>query len=307
LIQRTHHKAYYYFIAVGIVFFLFILTTVKISYSSFTGIDQPLKLKFFNPVINCLKQKGIDTNFIKNIVLDNRTKFDDKYVKINVNGYLKKTDYAHNFTKNSVQKAKDFYLRNILTLKKAEIEYGVPSEIITAILWIETRCGEYLGSNHIVSVFLSTAMVNQPEYIQLNKENLINSFNGDETNLHELLIKLEQRTEKKYEWAINELIALSKMIKSSPVPILDLYGSWAGAFGISQFLPSSYNSWAIDGNNDSIINLYHTDDAIFSVANYLKINGWCDTQECKRNAIFHYNNSIDYVEAVLQLSRKIKS
>jgi len=118
LIQRTHHKAYYYFIAVGIVFFLFILTTVKISYSSFTGIDQPLKLKFFNPVINCLKQKGIDTNFIKNIVLDNRTKFDDKYVKINVNGYLKKTDYAHNFTKNSVQKAKDFYLRNILTLKK---------------------------------------------------------------------------------------------------------------------------------------------------------------------------------------------
>jgi len=40
-------------------------------------------------------------------------------------------------------------------------------------------------------------MVNQPEYIQLNKENLINSFNGDETNLHELLIKLEQRTEKK--------------------------------------------------------------------------------------------------------------
>ena len=82
MIKGLHHKAYYYFVAVGIVFFLVILTTVKISYSSFTGTDQPLKLKFFSPVINSLKQKGIDTNFIKNIVLDNRTKFDDKYIKL---------------------------------------------------------------------------------------------------------------------------------------------------------------------------------------------------------------------------------
>ncbi len=307
MIQIAYHKAIYFLIAVGIVFFIFILATLKISYSSFTENDQPIKLKFFSPVISSLKQKGVDTNFINSIVLDYRTKYDEKYVKINVTGYLKKTDYSHNYSKKSVQKAKEFYLKNILILKNAEIEFGVPAEIITSILWIETRCGDYLGSNHIVSVFLSTAMSNQPENIQLNKQKLINSYNGNEKELPELLTRLEQRAEKKYDWAIKELIALSVMSKNSPVPILDLYGSWAGAFGISQFLPSSYNSWAIDGNKDSIINLYHTEDAIFSVANYLKVNGWSDNKLCQRNAVFHYNNSYDYVDAVLQLANKIKS
>lgn len=281
--------------------------SVKISYSSYTESDQPYKLKFFSSIIDSLIQRGVDTNFIKNIILDKRTKFDEKFVKINITGYLKKSDYSHNYTRKSVQKAKSFYFNNISLLKKAEKEFEVPAEVITSILWVETRCGDYLGSSHIVSVFLSTAMANHLEFIQLNKQNLINSYEGDDEDLADLLLKLEQRAEKKSDWAINELLALSKLSDISPIPILDLYGSWAGAFGISQFLPSSYLSWAADGNGDNVINLFHTEDAIFSVANYLKSNGWCPSKECQRNAIFHYNNSTDYVDAVLLLARKIRA
>ena len=96
------------------------------------------------------------------------------------------------------------------------------------------------------------------------------------------------------------------MYTMSSVPIFDLKGSWAGAFGICQFLPSSYLNWAVDGNDDGNINLYEMDDAIFSVANYLINHGWSEQPEDQKKAVFTYNNSSDYVDAVIQLAAKLK-
>ena len=192
------------------------------------------------------------------------------------------------------------------SLQKAEDKYGVPKETIASVLWIETRHGSYLGNNHIPSVYLSTALSGQDEFIEFNVKEMDAKFTGTSDEREKLVDKIKARAKKKSDWAIGELVSLEKISRKSPVKVDSLYGSWAGAFGISQFLPSSYRSWAVDGNGDGQINLFDFDDAIHSVANYLKSNGWGNSEEARRKAVFHYNNSRAYVDAVLKLAELSK-
>ena len=263
------------------------------------------KEDFFRPVINELIARGVDSSFVYKLVNHQSVNFNEKYVKINVTGYLKKTDYSHNYNNFSIKKSKSFLNKYLEILEKAENEYNVPKEVITSILWVETRTGNYLGDNHIPSVFLSTAMANQEEFVEKNTQIFIESYTEDSEKLSEYIDKIKKRANKKTNWALNELVALSTIYEKLPMSIFELRGSWAGAFGMSQFLPSSFNNWAVDGNNDGKIDLFDVEDAIFSVANYLKTNGWSEDEKSKRKAVFHYNNSNDYVDAVLTLANKI--
>lgn len=263
------------------------------------------KKHFFKPVVDKMIKRGVDTNFINHLLQSQNTQFNDKYVKINVTGFLGKPDYSKHYNSTAVSKSKSFLNDNIDILKNAENEYGVPKEVITSILYLETRHGGYLGYHHIPSVYLSTAMANQPEYIKMNKKELRRKFKGNKSELPELDKKIEKRAEKKANWALNQLVALEIVDTLLPVPVLELEGSWAGAFGISQFLPESYVKWAVDGNDDNVVNLFEVEDAVFSVANYLKTNGWGETKKEKRAAVFHYNNSTAYVNAVLKLAELI--
>ncbi len=294
------------YIVFTLIISLMIVSTVKISYSTDKEELINTKMNFFKPVISKLIKKGIDSTFIYKLIEDERTQFDEKFVKINVTGFLKKADYSSNYNELSINKSKSFINDYNAILSLAEVKYGVPKEVITAILWIETKHGTYLGNNHIVSVYLSTAMCDHPEFVEINKKELRKDFTGSANELKEYEKKIDERSTKKAKWALEQLIALEKLDKISPLPIMDLKGSWAGAFGWSQFLPSSYVSWAVDGNSDGIINLFDAEDAIFSVANYLKINGWGEDKEKQRKAVFHYNNSTAYVDAVLTLTEKIK-
>lgn len=264
---------------------------------------------FFEPVINQLAIRGVSKEFIDKLMNDDNTNFNEKLVKINVISGMTKSNspYEKLYNAASVKKSKSFLEENDSVLTAAQDKFGVPKEIITSLLWIETKHGDYLGNNHLPSVFLSVAMAGETDYKNQNIQNLTNSFDGNSDELPELLAKLNQRTKKKVDWALNELVALEKLDKVCPKPINKLYGSWAGAFGMPQFLPSSYLQWAVDGDGDGKIDLFNKVDAIHSVANYLKTNGWkTESPEAQRTAVFHYNNSTDYVNAVLTLAEKIK-
>jgi len=262
---------------------------------------------FYQPVIRELINRGVDSSFVQSIIADHRTKFSERYVKINVTGYLKKADYSELVSENSADISRTFSIRYENKLKEAEKKFGVNKEIIAAIIWIETRFGGYVGNNHIPSVFLSTAMAGQPEFIELNYCELEEKMPEESQRVKDSLkMKIIERANKKSDWAIKELVALSKINHRGDIDIMNLYGSWAGAFGLSQFLPSSYLSWAIDGDNDGHVNLFDIDDAIYSVANYLKDNGWGNSTKLKRSSVFRYNNSNDYVDAVFTLADKIK-
>ncbi len=304
--MKHAYKLFVYPIGFRISFvLLFVLSCTKISYSSNYGNISSEKAIRFHPVIDKLIKSGADSSFVFSLIASNSTSFSDKYVKINVTGYLTPANYSQFYNEQSVNKSKDFINKYLKTLSEAELKYNVPKEVISSILWIETRHGNYLGTHHIPSVYLSTALASQKEFIEMNIAEMDAKFKGKASERQKLVEKIKSRAEKKSAWALAELLALEKMKKMN-IAIVSIYGSWAGAFGISQFLPSSYIKWAVDGNNDGIIDLFNFEDAIHSVANYLNSNGWGNTEEKRRAAVFHYNNSKDYVDAVLKLAELSK-
>ncbi|MBL8003964.1 MAG: lytic murein transglycosylase [Candidatus Kapabacteria bacterium] len=270
------------------------------------------KRKTFEPVVQRLVKQGVSQKFIDEMLAHSDTKFEESLVKINVSlrpagnkkGYRSRSSaYDHVYTANSIKSTKDFIIEQKVLLEEASKKYNVPAEVIASILWVETRFGKYTGNNHVPSVYLSVAMASEDKYLEENKKDL-RATHKKKSTLQVLYKKLEERSQKKADWAIEQLVALEKMQKTFPSNVLELKGSWAGAFGLSQFLPASYLSWAVDGDKDGKINLYNFADAIHSVANYLKTNGWGETEEEKYNAVFHYNNSSAYVDAVLTLSEE---
>jgi len=284
-----------------IAILMLLLSCTKISFSSFRN-NIAVNSNTFKPVVDKLLERGADTNFVNFLLSLPKTKFSDRYVKVNVTGYLSTTDYSHNYNTLSVNRTKQFIAKHRNQLEAAQKRFGVEIQFIAAILWVETRHGGYLGNNHIPSVYLSTALASEEKYIELNIIEMDKKFAGNRKEREKLVERIRTRSKSKSDWAINQLLALEAIKDKLPYSLDSLFGSWAGAFGMSQFLPSSYKSWAVDGNSDGIIDLFNVDDAIFSVANYLKSNGWGTSMEDKRKAIFHYNNSRAYVDAVVKLA-----
>ena len=85
-------------------------------------------------------------------------------------------------------------------------------------------------------------------------------------------------------------------------------GSYAGAMGIPQFMPSNALTLAKDGNGDGKVDLYNHADAIFSVANYLTHHGWKPgiTRQKQHKVLFMYNHSNYYVDTLLKISDTLK-
>ena len=137
---------------------------------------------------------------------------------------------------------KSFIKDNLKTLRKAEDEFGVPKEIITAIIGVETRYGKIQGSHRVIDS-LFTLGLDYPRRSKFFRSELINFF---------------------------------LLTRENNLDILQIKGSYAGAMGYGQFISSSYRSYAIDYDNDGIADLFNSvDDAIGSVANYLvKRGGW---------------------------------
>ncbi|MBL7998914.1 MAG: lytic murein transglycosylase [Candidatus Kapabacteria bacterium] len=259
----------------------------------------------FRSAVMKMIDKGVDSSYIYDILHHPNTKFIEKMVKINVTGFIKRADYSHNYNDASLIAARAFLQENTEKLHNVESLTGVSAEVITAILWVETKFGKITGTNNVISVYTSLAAADEQRYIDMNKQSFREYvFSADSIAMLDSVV--EARARKKANWAVDQLIALQSMQPRMAIPINDLLGSWAGAFGWSQFIPSSYMSWAVDGDGDGKVDLYNKLDAMASVGNYLKVNGWGATRAEQEKAVFHYNNSKDYVDCVLTLADKIK-
>jgi membrane-bound lytic murein transglycosylase B len=177
-------------------------------------------------------------------------------------------------TKKSIERGQKFLNDNKESLERVETTYGVDKEIIIAILRVETNLSRYVGKYPIFNSLLTLALM----------EN------------------------KRSSWAENELIELFWISKTLNKDPLSIKGSWAGAFGMAQFIPSSYRKYAVDGNNDGIIDLFDFTDAFASIANYLQAYGWeKNNSEKNWNAVYAYNHCDDYVKAIFAYAKALKT
>ena len=137
------------------------------------------------------------------------------------------------------------YKKEKLIIDKVENEFNVEKELLLALMGIETNFGKYLGKMDIVSSLATL------------------SFD-----------------KRRSEFFTAELLILLNLVDKKIIKKDILFGSWAGAFGNFQFMPRTIRNYAIDFNQNSIIELKKTEDSFASAANYLKMIGWKKNNPC---------------------------
>jgi len=165
-------------------------------------------------------------------------------------------------TKNQIERGRKFIRKNKKALNKAEKQFSIPAEYIVAIIGMETKFGSYFGKTSVLSSLATIAFGNIRRSSFFRKE------------LEDFLIMCRQE-------------------KLNP---LKLKGSFAGAMGYGQFMPSSFRKYMIDFNNDGKKDLWNSTDMIGSIANYFKQHNWQKgkTPAFKATAIGNNFKNIDY-------------
>ncbi|MGL5813603.1 MAG: lytic murein transglycosylase B [Aeromonas sp.] len=143
-------------------------------------------------------------------------------------------------TPDNVQNGVNFWREYESELNRAQQIYGVPPEIIVGIIGVETRWGRVMGKTRILDA-LATLAFDYP---------------------------------RRAEFFTGELEAFLVMTRDEGMDPAEPQGSYAGAMGYGQFMPSSFRSYAVDFNGNGHTNLWDPVDAIGSVANYFKAHGW---------------------------------
>ena len=190
--------------------------------------------------------------------------------------------------------------------RAAEARFAVPASVVTALLHVETQCGRNTGSHLIFARLARLAMANEPANVAHNIAHHAAAVPRAQEAEVERRVRLRARELEGIFYP--EVLAMFQLADRAGVDPLSIRGSGSGAFGLPQFLPSSYLRFAVDGNGDGRVSLYDPADAIASAANYLAHHGWrpgiAPAQE--RQIIWTYNHSDPYIDTVLALATRIE-
>jgi membrane-bound lytic murein transglycosylase B len=227
---------------------------------------------------------------------------------LNLLGFLQPPgQHMNHVTPKSVKEAARFVEENQQAFDMASGKYNVPAPVISSLLWIETRHGEDMGTFHTTSVYLHLLQVNLPENRKLltklafEKNQKLERFTAKE-----LRKRMKERTFARAQWAREQLGALAVLRSRKQINLKTLRGSYAGAFGLPQFIPSSYKDFAQSLHPKEAPDLSNAGDAIVSVAHYLAKHGWnSQNPEARVDALMKYNNSRDYADSILEISKRV--
>ncbi|MDX8384314.1 MAG: lytic murein transglycosylase [Ghiorsea sp.] len=170
-------------------------------------------------------------------------------------------DYRPLFVNDRLKKrAQDYLQEHKAIFKAAQKKYGVAPEMIAAILGMETRFGQNRGHDKVLDA----------------------------------LFTLSTGYERRAKFFRKELVAFLLLCQEEGLNPQEVKGSYAGAFGTTQFIPTSFRAYAVDANGDGKRDVWHTpEDIIFSVANYFKRHKWSDEK-----AVAHWLPALPQHQAI---------
>lgn len=214
---------------------------------------------------------------------------------------LRQSFYRNYLTHVAISRAHAYLEDNRALLDGVSAKYGVPREVVVAILLVETRLGRNTGDkcvfNRLASMARSTDLETLRPYLD---GSLITPDNEEYAR---------RRLREKADWAYGELKALLMLAERDGGDPLTIRGSIYGAIGICQFMPSNVLSYGIDADRDGRTDPFAAPDALHSIANYLRGHGWREgmDREGQLRVIFAYNHSTVYADTVLAVAEKLRS
>ncbi|MCB0339533.1 MAG: lytic murein transglycosylase, partial [Bdellovibrionales bacterium] len=205
-------------------------------------------------------------------------------------------------SETKIREAKNCLNAHRQHFQDAEKAFHVPKSVLASILLVETHCGKVTGKSVIFHRLSRLASVRDPQNIKENFKRLQRSDPSVKIS------DVENRAIYLENTFLPEVSALLQLARLLGYNIFGFRGSDSGAFGIPQFLPSSYLRFGVDGDNDNKVSLYTPADAIWSAANFLSHYGWDITQppQANRNVLLKYNKSDPYVDTILALAKRIE-
>ena len=221
-----------------------------------------------------ISAKTLDNAFANVEFLDKVIELDRKQPeqKISLEEYLAKT-----ITKSRVKSGRAVLAENQKLLDEIAKKYSVPAPVIVALWGIETSYGENVGNFSTINALATLA------------------YEG-----------------RRSEFFRAELMNALWMMEIEQISADDFRGSWAGAFGQCQFMPTSFLKYAVDYNGDGKRDIWNTKADIFaSIANYLHTEGWKPEEDITDggnnfNVLLKWNHSHYFVTAVAQLAKEIE-
>jgi len=284
-------------VALGIFFGLLLLPPLSLAY----GEDAATIPAAYQPLIQRLAQEGFDPQFLSALLLDCRAEPIPSRMSISIVSGEPPDLYAQFLTAEAILSAKQFLQENSNLLGEMMKGFQVDQEVVVAILLVESKFGENIGKWRVIPTLASMAISDSPENLQGSYEKLL------ETDPSLSYEQVEGVAKKRANWAYQELKCFLKIIRDEEMDPLEVRGSYAGALGMAQFVPSSYLAfaWSKKGLDHWLVS---KEEAIFSIANYLKVHGWKKNLSLakKKRILWYYNRSQPYISTILEVAQKLK-
>jgi membrane-bound lytic murein transglycosylase B len=223
-----------------IILFL-IFTNVSFS-SNDMSFDKWLKIFKIHALKNNISESTFDMAMSDVVYLPNVIKYDRFQPEFYEDT---KTYISKRSSDQKVKQGTKLYKSNKNFINSIDDKFSVEKSLLLALMGIETNFGTYVGKMDILSSLATL------------------SFD-----------------ERRSEFFTSELITILQLVESGKIDHNILYGSWAGAFGNFQFMPSTIEGYAIDYDENNIIELKSTKDSFASAANYINKIGWKKNQPC---------------------------
>jgi membrane-bound lytic murein transglycosylase B len=213
-----------------------------------------------------------------------------------------RVDYAQFTNEWSIGKAKQYMQKYEAELARIEEKYRVDKKVITAILLVETGLGASVGTRSTLNTLSTMAALMDPAV-----RDMLWDLIPDSNKISRK--KFEKRATARSKWAYEELKAFLTYADREGFDPTTIPGSFAGAVGVAQFMPTSILAYGRDGDDDGMVDMLNHADSMASVANFLKSHGWHQGQERQKaeKIIYHYNHSTYYVSTILKIAKLLKT